>query len=89
MDHSNSTIFKANRERGQHLRFEDRCTIKVLHKQGYSLRRIAKEINCSPSTVMYELRKGTAAKTTSKGRPSTYMPSRGQQQYELNRKNCH
>jgi IS30 family transposase len=89
MDYSNSTTFKANRERGQHLRFEDRCTIKVLHKQGYSLRRIAKEINCSPSTVMYELRKGTAAKTTSKGRPSTYMPSRGQHQYELNRKNCH
>ena len=45
MDCSNSTTHKANKERGQHLRFEARCTIKVLHELGYSLRHIAKEIN--------------------------------------------
>ena len=64
MDYLNNTINTLPRERGQHLRFEDRCEIKVLHKQGYSYRQIAKALNCSPSTVGYELKRGTATKTT-------------------------
>ncbi|MBK7921343.1 MAG: helix-turn-helix domain-containing protein [Veillonella sp.] len=54
MDYLNNTINTLPRERGQHLRFEDRCEIKALHKQGYSYRQIAKALNCSPSTVGYE-----------------------------------
>lgn len=64
MDYLNNTINTLPRERGQHLRFEDRCEIKALHKQGYSYRQIAKALNCSPSTVGYELKRGTATKTT-------------------------
>lgn len=31
-------------ERGQHLKFEEKCTIKTLRKLGYSLRVIAKAV---------------------------------------------
>jgi DNA invertase Pin-like site-specific DNA recombinase len=40
------------RKRGQHLGREERGAIQQLKKQGYSLRAIAREINCSPSTVI-------------------------------------
>lgn len=89
MDHTNFTTTSTTRKRGQHLNLEDRCMIKVLHKLDYSLRRIAREVNCSPSTVMYELRRGTLEKTSTKGRPSVYSPSRGQKKYEENRQACH
>ena len=45
MDHCYSTIDMPERERGQHLNFESRCSIQIFHKLGYSLRRIAAEIN--------------------------------------------
>lgn len=89
MDHTNSTTTSTIRKRGQHLKLEDRCMIKALHQLGYSLRRIAREVNCSPSTVMYELRRGTLEKASTKGRSSVYSPSRGQKKYEENRQNCH
>ena len=89
MDHINSTTTSTLRKRGQHLNLEDRCMIKALHQLGYSLRRIAREINCSPSTVMYELRRGTLEKTSNQGRPSVYSPLRGQKKYEENRQACH
>lgn len=47
----NNTIFPPSREMGEHLRYEDRCEIKALHKQEFSNRYIAKVVNCSPSTV--------------------------------------
>ena len=59
MDQLHSTTITPDRERGQHLKFEDRCSIKIFKKLGYSLRAIAAVVNCSPSTVMYELRRGT------------------------------
>ena len=85
MDHTNSTTTSTIRKRGQHLKLEDRCMIKALHQLGYSLRRIAREVNCSPSTVMYELKRGTLEKASTKGRSSVYSPSRGQKKYEENR----
>lgn len=86
MNYLNNTINTLHRERGRHLRFEDRCEIKALHKQGYSYCQIAKALNCSPSTVGYELKRGTATKTTHRGRPTEYVPSRGQAVYYENRK---
>ncbi|VTS21618.1 integrase core domain protein [Streptococcus porcinus] len=89
MDNLYSNIEIHKHQRGKHLNFEDRCTIKHLTNEGKSLRYIAKELNCSPSTVMYELRRGTIEKTSAKGRPSAYIPTRGQKRYEENRKNSH
>ena len=89
MDQLHSITLTPNRERGQHLRFEERCTIKTLRKLGYSLRAIAKEINCSPSTVLYELKRGTGQRAGSKGRFPGYSAKRGQCSYQLNRSRCH
>jgi len=82
MDRTYSTTFTPDRERGQHLKFEDRCSIKIYKKLGYSLRKIAEAINCSASTVMYELRRGTSKRNGDRGRNPEYSAKRGQQNYE-------
>ena len=89
MDHNNSTIYTPNRERGQHLTFEDRCSIKVYKKLGYSLRAIATAIGCSASTVLNELRRGAGVRNGNRGRFPEYSPKRGQRNYEINRSRCH
>ena len=89
MDQLHSTTLTPDRERGQHLKFEDRCSIKIFRKLGYSLRAIAAIINCSPSTVMYELRRGTGNRKSNVGRPPEYSAKRGQANYEINRSRCH
>ena len=88
MDQFYSTTLTPDRERGQHLKFEDRCTIKIFHKLGYSLRTIAAIVNCSPSTVMYELRRGIGTRKSNVGRPPEYSAKRGQANYEINRSRC-
>ena len=89
MDHLNSTTLTPDRERGQHLKFEDRCSIKVFKKLGHSLRTIASAVDCSPSTVMYELRRGTGVRNGNRGRFPEYSAKRGQANYEVNRSRCH
>ena len=59
MDTTNSITNTAERKRGEHLSSEDRGAIQQLKKLGYSNRAIAREIGCSPSTVGYELKRGT------------------------------
>ncbi len=53
------TIF-GERKRGQHLGAEERGAIQALKKLGCSNRAIARAINCSPSTVGYELKRGSS-----------------------------
>ena len=89
MDHPDCITISPDRERGQHLTFEERCVIKVLHKQKKSLRFIAKEINCSPSTVMYELHRGTTERKGNRGRKPEYSAKRGEAAYRTNRSRCH
>jgi len=89
MDHLNSTTFTPDRERGQHLRFEDRCSIKVFKKLGYSLRQIAAAIGCSPTTVSNELKRGTGTRKSNRGRYPEYSAKRGQANYDSNRSRCH
>ena len=89
MDQFNSTTFTPDRERCQHLRFEDRCSIKIFKKLGHSLREIAAVLGCSPSTVMYELRRGTGTRKGNRGRNPEYSAKRGQMNYEINRSRCH
>ena len=89
MDQLNSTTFTPDRERGQHLKFEDRCSIKIFKKMGYSLRKIAEALDCSPSTVMYEVKRGTGERKGERGRKPEYSAKRGQLSYETNRQKCH
>ena len=81
----NSTTFTPDRERGQHLGFEERCSIKIYRKLGYSLRKIGEALNCSASTVSNELRRGTGTRKGNRGRFPEYSPKRGQKNYEINR----
>lgn len=77
MGHINSTTINTDRKRGKHLNFEDGCIIKVFRKLKYSMRRIADELNCSPSTIMYELRRGTGERNGARGRFPEYSARRG------------
>lgn len=87
MDTNNYTTISAERKRGQHLDAEARGVIQSLKKLGHSNRSIAKEINCSPSTVGYELLRGTA-EYSGRGRKPTYSAKRGRAVYEENRTRC-
>lgn len=89
MDQLHSTTFTPDRERGQHLKFEDRCAIKIYKKLGYSLREIGTAVNCAASTVHNELRRGTGTRAGNRGRFPEYSAKRGQQNYEVNRSRCH
>lgn len=87
MDKLYSTINVEERKRGQHLGAEERGAIQRLKKLGYSNRAIAKEINCSPSTVGYELKRGMP-EYTGRGRKPCYSAKRGAAVYRAHRSRC-
>lgn len=89
MDCHHYTTEPAERKKGQHLRMEDRGAIKVLKQQGLGLRAIARQIGCSPSTVTNELRRGTPARRSNKGKAPGYSPKLGEAVYRANRALCH
>lgn len=66
------------RKRGQHLGSEERGAIQQLKRLGFSNRAIAQEIHCSPSTVGYELKRGTPEYSVMGVDPVT-LPSVGRQ----------
>jgi IS30 family transposase len=49
------------RIKGKHLSFEERVIIQTRIKDGFSLRAIARELGCSPSTINYEVKRGTVS----------------------------
>lgn len=85
MGHINSNTISTDWKRGKHLNFEERCSIMVFRKLKYSMRRITNELNCLPSTVMYELKKGTGERNATRGLITEYSAKRGQSRYEINR----
>ncbi len=89
MDNHDYITQEPERRRGQHLQREERGTIQHLHRMKWTLRQIAKQINCSASTVLNELRRGTPPRTGSRGRPPGYSAKRGQAVYSANRSHCH
>ena len=58
-------------------------------KLNFSLRHIASERDCSPSTVLNELRRSTVERNGTCGRFPSYSAKRGQANYEINRSKCH
>ena len=88
MDKTNYTTDEPIRERGKHLIFEDRVIIQTLLKEGHSQRYIASVLNCSRSTIHYEIKRGTRKKTSNKGPAPKYSARYAQKQYEQNRKSC-
>ena len=76
MDHSYSNT--KPHQKGKRLKLNDRTTIQELHSKGCA---IARELNCSPSTVGYELKRGTVS-------VYRYKAVEGQSTYELHRSEC-
>lgn len=74
---------------GQHLKFEDRCSLRIINKLGYFLRKTAENIGCSASTVLNELRRCVGKRNGTRGRNPEHSAKRGQQNYEINRSRCH
>src|SRR5690625_6058674 len=71
--------------KGKHLSFENRVEIQTLRKEGYSMRAIARKLNCSPSTIKYEIDRGTV--TLYNGNVKRYHAKAGQEAYNRHRLN--
>ena len=57
----------------------------MLKRQGLSNRAIARALDCSPTTVGNELRRGTPPRNSNKGRAPGYSAKRGESVYRANR----
>lgn len=49
----------SSHKKGRHLSFKERIIIQLRIKDNYSIRAIAREIGCSPTTVSNEIKRGT------------------------------
>jgi IS30 family transposase len=64
--------------------YEERVLIQIRLKDNYTIRAIAREISCSPSTVSNEMARGSVALYN--GHMTRYKASAGQKAYDDNRK---
>ncbi len=70
----------SSHKKGQHLSFEERIIIQLRIKDNYSIRAIAREIGCSPTTVSNEIKRGTIPMY--KNRSPHYRAKAGQAVYD-------
>ncbi|SFU68099.1 Helix-turn-helix domain-containing protein, partial [Eubacterium pyruvativorans] len=77
MDHSHSTT--TSHKKGKHLTYAERVLIQIRLKDNYSIRAIAREIGCSPSTVSNEIARGSVFLYN--GHVTRYKASAGQKAY--------
>ena len=89
MDHTQYTTNRAERKPGKHLTREDRGAIEAMKKLGQSNRAIARYLNCSPTTVANELKRGTRPRIGRRGRMPGYSAKRGMIAYQAHRANSH
>ncbi len=59
-DHKWTSLYSImpKHEKGKYLLLEERVIIQIRIKDSFSLRPIAREIDCSPSTISYEVKRG-------------------------------
>ncbi|KRM40141.1 IS1470, transposase [Lactobacillus hamsteri DSM 5661 = JCM 6256] len=72
--------------KGKHLSFEQRVIIQTRLNDGFSLRAIARELDCSPSTISYEVKRGTVLLYHDKKK--RYKAEHGDKVYHSHRQNC-
>ena len=85
MDQPNFTTDYTTRKKGKHLILDERGMIQALPEEKRSLREIAAALNCSPSTICVELKRGTPEWNGNRGRNPKYNAKRGQEVYEEHR----
>ena len=73
----------------KHLDVFERGKIAALHKEGKSMRYIAKQLGRAPSTISREIKRGTVTQLKSDlSTYEAYFPEAGQAIYQKKRKNC-
>lgn len=85
MDYSNNTI---NARKHKHLSFEERMTIQIRLKDGYSAYKIAKELGRASNTIRNEIARGTVSQIKQGKLVSMYLADAGASVYGEHRKNC-
>lgn len=76
----------SSHRKGAHLKFKERVIIQTRLLDGWSLRRIAREIGCAVNTVRNEIKRGKVLKYN--GKVVRYSATDGQETYRHNRENC-
>ena len=74
MDQNHFNTDEAVRKSGSHLTLAERGMIQALHREGMSLRDIAKNIGCAHTTISYELKRGTPPRKCNRGRIPSVEP---------------
>ena len=72
MDQNHFYTDEAVRKSRSHLTLAERGMIQALHREGMSLRDIAKNIGCAHTTIYYELKRGTPPRKSNRGRAPGY-----------------
>lgn len=85
MDHPNNTI---NSRKQKHLNFEERMTIQIRLKDGYSPYKIAKELNRASNTIRNEIKRGTVPQLKQGKTTMVYLADTGEAIYLKHRNNC-
>ncbi|WP_102401957.1 IS30 family transposase [Haloimpatiens massiliensis] len=85
MDYPNNTT---NSRKQKHLNFEERVTIQLRLKDGYTPYRIAKELGRSINTITNEIKRGTVAQIIQNKKVMVYLADTGESIYNRNRMNC-
>lgn len=77
--------YTTRHQKGKHLNYDERMTIEIRLKDGWTPNQIAKELGCSANTVRNEIKRGTIELYN--GKVTRYKAKTGQQKYENNRIN--
>ena len=85
MDYPNNTI---NSRKQKHLNFEERMTIQLRLKDGYSPYKIAQELGRASNTIRNEIKRGTVAQIIQGKTIKVYLADTGKANYEKHRSNC-
>ena len=79
-------ITNPSHRKGKHLSFEERVIIQTRLHDGWSLRKIAREIGRAVNTVRNEISRGKVLLYN--GKIERYRAEDGQAKYKFNRENC-
>lgn len=85
MDYPNNTT---NLRKYKHLTFEERMTIQIRLKDGYSPYKIAKELGRASNTIRNEIARGTVTQIIQGRKVDLYLADAGETIYLQNRKYC-
>ena len=85
MDYPNNTT---DSRKHKHLNFEERMTIQLRLKDGYSPYKIAKELGRASNTIRNEIARGTVTQIIQGRKVELYLADAGENIYLQNRKHC-